>query len=616
MKERIVVIGGGLAGLTSGALLARRGLAVTVVENGYNPGGTCGIFRRKHITYDQGAAMLYGFGEHGFNAHRFVFNALEEPIDIIRHDLLYAVNFRGHRIPFPADIDEFITELARVFPKEEENLRRFYHDMQRMYHHVLVETPVYTTADETDKKAALQSIRRHPVSYLRFLGYLNKSAKALLQRYFTDPEIFQFFDKLTSTYCYATVEEAPAVMAAVMFVDNHEGGSYYPAGSTLFVPGKLEKVIEEHGGRMCLGTKATEIRFENGRAAGVRLDTGEMLDATQVIYSGTVWNLYDGLIPAGISTRKERVRARAMVPTYPSVVFYATVDKDVIPDTAAPIEMLVANPAELDENEVTVYIASIDDGTLCGEDEHTVVAVGPSFRDWPEERAAYREQKEEERIRLTAVLERKFPGFSAAVRHAEVATPRTVERYTMKNGGAVAGPKQMLGQHMFKRLRTRTRWPNLFCCGESTVMGTGTPTVTVSGVAAANAVLKRAGLVPYVYEENRADFVRLVPKPFTRDRLFADAPPEERAVLHGAMRCRLCESPACTKLHPADIRGIMRRVVVGNFIGAARAWHGQPADADALKTMEEHCIWSREGEAPVPIRDVIALVEEKTHGNV
>ena len=35
------------------------------------------------------------------------------------------------------------------------------------------------------------------------------------------------------------------MLAAVMFVDNHVGGSWYPAGSTLFLPGKLEKAIED-----------------------------------------------------------------------------------------------------------------------------------------------------------------------------------------------------------------------------------------------------------------------------------------------------------------------------------------------------------------------------------
>ena len=41
--------------------------------------------------------MLYGFGEKGFNAHRFVFNCLEEPIDMIRHDLLILRQFQRQK---------------------------------------------------------------------------------------------------------------------------------------------------------------------------------------------------------------------------------------------------------------------------------------------------------------------------------------------------------------------------------------------------------------------------------------------------------------------------------------------------------------------------------------
>ena len=264
MEYDAIIIGGGLAGLTAASLLAKRGLSVVVIDKSYNLGGSCGVFRRGHVTFDQGSAMLYGFGEHGYNAHRFVFNCLEEPIDIIRHDLLYIVNFKGRRIRFWPDVEEFADELAEVFPAEKENIHRFYRDMLQMYRHVMVENPSYNTADETNPRSALKSMLRHPASYVRFLSYLNKSTRDLLGKYFSDPEIFKFFDKLTSTYCYATVEEAPAVLAAVMFVDNHVGGSYYPAGSTLFLPGKLEKVIEEHGGDMLLESEAVSIIFENG----------------------------------------------------------------------------------------------------------------------------------------------------------------------------------------------------------------------------------------------------------------------------------------------------------------------------------------------------------------
>ena len=550
--------------------------------------------------------MLYGFGEKGFNAHRFVFNCLEEPIDIIRHDLLYCVNFKGKRIRFWADVDQFADELAEVFPSEKENIHRFYRDMMTMYRHVMVESPGYNTADETDGKTALKSMLKHPISYVRFLGYLNKSAKELLQKYFSDPEIFKFFDKLTSTYCYATVEEAPAVLAAVMFVDNHAGGSYYPAGSTLFVPGKLEKVIEEHGGEMFLQREVVSILFQGGKPTGVKLDDGRELFAPDIIYAGTVWNLYGKLIDRQYSTEQRREWAQKQVPTYPSVVLYAAVDRNVIPKDTAPIEMLVGNPDRLDESEVTAYILSIDDKTLCKEDEHTVVAIGPTFENWDTisaDEGEYQKKKQKEQSRLISVLEKRFTGFEKGVRYAEVATPKTIERYTMKNRGAVAGPKQMLGQHMFRRLHTRTEWDNLFCCGESTVMGTGTPTVTTSGLSAANALLKKLGKEPYVYQENMRNFVRIVEKPFTADRLYDGYDETSRRVMQKAMRCRLCESPTCTD--EIDIRGIMRRVAVGNFEGAKKCWLQNPVDRDFLEKCETTCICALESKPAVQIRDVI-----------
>ena len=60
-----------------------------------------------------------------YNPHRYVFNELEEPIDIIKHDNLYAINFEGHRIIFYEDIDKFIEELEKVFPKEKKTLKDF-----------------------------------------------------------------------------------------------------------------------------------------------------------------------------------------------------------------------------------------------------------------------------------------------------------------------------------------------------------------------------------------------------------------------------------------------------------------------------------------------------------
>ena len=611
-KYDVVLVGAGLAGLTAASLLAKKGLRVAVIEKSDQPGGCCGIFRRGETTFDQGSAMLYGFGEHGFNAHRFVMNCLEEPIDVLKHELLYVVNYDGQRVRFYADVDRFTEELSRVFPTQERQIKRFYRDMTTLYRHIMVESPSYTTADETDPMDGLRGIMRHPVSYIRFLSYLNQSAKSLLKQYFTDPAIYNFFDKLTSTYCYATVEEAPAVLATVMFVDNHTGGSWYPAGSTLFLPGKLEKVIEEHGGDMILGREVVSILFDAGKPSGVLLDGGTRLTADDIVYSGTVWNLYDKIIDPAYSSQKRRDWAKSLAPTYPSVVLYAEVDRAVIPADTAPVEMLVGNPEQIDESEVTAYLFSIDDRSLCRADAHAVMAIGPTFQNWTNaDNAEYRQLKETEQQRLIAVLERRFPGFSAAVRYAEVATPRTIERYTLKNGGAVAGPKQMLGQHMFRRMHTKSEWDNLYYCGESTVMGTGTPTVTTSGLSAANAILKKRGIPPFVYDKHQKNVVRQLPIPFTADQLYADEPEPRRSIMRAAMRCRFCEHPTCCGKNGTDIPGILRRVAVGNFAGAKKRLGEHPASTETLMQYESRCIRRLEGGTGVEIKRIIESLTEE-----
>ena len=66
--------------------------------------------------------------------------------------------------------------------------------------------------------------------------------------------------------------------------------------------------------------------------------------------------------------------------------------------------------------------------------------------------------------------EKRFPGFEKGLYYAELATPRTLERLVMKENGAVAGPKQQLGQHMMKRLKAKGEIEGLYNCGEATVM--------------------------------------------------------------------------------------------------------------------------------------------------
>lgn len=594
-KYDVIVIGAGISGLTAGALLAKRGMKVAVLEAAKDPGGSCGIFKRDQIIYEQGAAMLYGFGPRGFNPHRFVFNVLEEPITMIKHDALYMIHFGADDITFYEDMELFLKELIRVFPEEEKGIRRFYKDMTKLYEDVIVSTPLFVSPDVISSKQASKQFKEHPYSYLKFLSYMNRNMKWLLQKYFKGDKILRFFDKMTSTYCYSNVEEAPAVLGAVMLVDNHVGGSYYPAGSTLQMIGKLEKSIEEHGGDVICQCKVSHICIKNMTAIGVRTEQNKVIKADAILYSGNIWALYEDMLYGKKKCEYE--------PSYSSLVLYALIQNDCIPDDALPIEMFVSEKDKIDESEITTYLMSIDDHTLCPAGYHVLTAIGPSFRNWPEGHGewygtkAYEIQKEREMERMIAVLQRRYRGIRKCIVYSELATPSTLMHYCRKYHGSVAGPKQKIGQHMMKRQHVKTDIDGLYCCGEGTIMGTGTPAVTVSAISAANYILRKAGRTEYSRDDVHCDYVTIV------------KPPYQRKETNPACRCNFCEHAKCEEACPYGVKisEINRKLSVFNITGAKKllmAIHDFPCKTCKEKNCENVCPL-RDTKYPVPICELL-----------
>jgi len=112
--KTVLVIGAGLSGLTTAALLSKSGFAVKVVEKSHQPGGSSGAFKRNGNIFDIGSAMMFGFGETGFNPHTLLFNEIEEPIEVIQHKAMYRMHYGDDVITFWNDFDSFYRELEKI----------------------------------------------------------------------------------------------------------------------------------------------------------------------------------------------------------------------------------------------------------------------------------------------------------------------------------------------------------------------------------------------------------------------------------------------------------------------------------------------------------------------
>ena len=72
-KTEIVVVGAGIAVLTSAAILSKLGLSVTLIGSHTQSGGCAGTFKRKRYIFDVGATQVAGLEEGGIHSKIFKF---------------------------------------------------------------------------------------------------------------------------------------------------------------------------------------------------------------------------------------------------------------------------------------------------------------------------------------------------------------------------------------------------------------------------------------------------------------------------------------------------------------------------------------------------------------
>ena len=619
----VVVVGAGIGGLTAAALLAKKGLQVLLIEQHYMPGGCCGAIRRQGVTLDVGATVLYGFGERGYNVHRFVMNELEEEIDMIPREAIYHMHVEDYSIIFWRQFDLFFQQLVDLFPDQEKELKRFYDDLFGLYEGSILKHETVVPPTEMPPVETLRRILTNPVGMMRMLPLMSKSARSLFKRFFTDRKIVDFFDMLTRTFSYVDADECPAILSVTMFADNHIGGAYYPAGSPQMLSNKLEKAVERYGGEILYRHLVDEILITDGTAVGVRLADGTEIRADRVVSDATVWNLYGKLVRPRHIAPKRMQWAQRLVPSHSNMMLYIRADAKAIPADARPMEILVEDPKKVDGHGITVYIPTLMDPTVSPPGTLSITISAVSTLKWPRpwdpsyQSEAYKKQKEQEAEKILERLKPRFPDLRRHIQSMDIGTPSTIERYTLKNWGNVGGPKQMLGQHMMKRLKARSDWKNLYLVGDSTVLGLGVLPATTSAVGAANTVLKDLGMAEYRPRSFAKQFVRFVevrPWEAAPDPL---APITEASAKRIARDCDHCEEAGCMRACPAgiDLVGFHRRVESGNFAGAVRSMRERNPLAEicghvcpAERFCEKTCNRLSYAGGPVRIADLHAWV--------
>lgn len=471
----VIVVGAGIGGLTCGALLAKRGYKVLVLEQHYLVGGYCSSFKRMGFTFNAGVEDVSGLWEKGPVAYLLRELGLRKEDFFVRNTVRYI--FRGEVVDAPHSLEEFVELLAGRFPAESESIRAFFEEARMAYEECYRDAEVYGVplpAELIVKVFGEKKLLDYPREHPHFYDWMNKTFRQKLDEFFRDEGLKAFLSALLS-YVGAPPDKTLASTALTACVSYYIHGGYFTRGGAQKFADALKSVIEENGGRVLLMHKVDKILVESGEVKGVR--AGGRVFRSPVVVSNVNAKTTLLELVGEESLSKEYVEYLKSLRMSPSAfMVFLGVDMDL-----SNYPTLIKN---MDEGYEIVINSNADPSLAPRGKASVTLLTSANYHEFPERGTEeYLEKKRSTAEDLLRKAEKVIPGLSERVVVLDAATPKTFERYVSMPEGAIYAFDQSTET---KRPFFKTPVKGLYLVGASTFPGGGIEAVVISGVICAN----------------------------------------------------------------------------------------------------------------------------------
>ncbi len=484
-QTRIIVIGAGIGGLTAGALLARRGYSVLILDQALVPGGCASTFKRQGFTFDVGATQVAGLEPGGIHHRIFSELAIDLP-EATPCDPACAVYLPGESTPINVwrDQKKWQEERQRQFPGSEP----FWQLMATLFNaswEFQGRDPVLPPRNLWDLGQLIQAVR--PSTFITAPFTLFTVGDALrLCGLGNNQRLRTFLDLQLKLYSQVNADETALLYAATaLSVSQLPQGLFHLQGSMQVLSDRLVQALERDGGKLLMRYTVEQIQTENGQATAVVIKnqkTGEVWTqaADHIVANVTVQNLTQLLGEQATFGYKNRVEKLPQASG--AFVVYLGVDASAIPLDCPPHLQFMydANGPIGENNSLFVSVSHPGDGRA-PDGKATIIAS--SFVDpTPWWREDYEELKQKYTQEAIARLNQYFYLKPETIIHQEAATPRTFARYTARDRGIVGGIGQRIPTFGPFGFANRTPINHLWLVGDSTHPGEGTAGVSYSAL--------------------------------------------------------------------------------------------------------------------------------------
>ncbi len=462
-QKHVIIIGGGLTGLSAGCYARASGFRTTIIEHNLSLGGLCTAWQRGPYTIDgcirwlTGGAFLRYYDELGIT------KSVE--LGTLEQFVTYRNVTQNIEVSITRDLAALERTLVRLSPDDTVELRRLFEAVEKF--------PAVESEQAEEVTGFYEWLATVGNTHEEFSRFLVPHWRYMTET-FKGPIVMKCFMSLCPP-------EAPATFLLFLLAYLGKGCLHFPKGGTASFRDALIDSYHRLGGEERVHATADEILVEGDRVTGVRLANGEIMHADAVISTAsapeTVLRLLGGRY-SGDETRRRLKEWMLFPPTLIASFGVALSFSDLPPNLA--IDGI--NPFEVGGASNEFVVLKFWKAPDFAPPGHSVVQVflNGNYDWWATRGTRYNAEKDALAEVVLEQLSPYFPGIREAVKVIDIATPMTFWKQVRSWHGAFRG--WMPGHEGRCTVdKTLPGLTGLYMAGQWVDLGGGVPTSIVSG---------------------------------------------------------------------------------------------------------------------------------------
>jgi phytoene dehydrogenase-like protein len=434
--KHVVIIGGGLGGLTSGAMLAKDGYRVTVLEQHVLPGGCATTFRRKG-GYRCEVGLHEMDGVYSSETVQGVFDYLDvyKNMEFVKPNEFFSHQSDRLSFDMPENVLDARSRLIERYPQEEKGIEQYFALIKVLHDQI-----------EKIQKARWWEMALAPMIFFPLFRYSRTSVKEIMEKFFEDEEL-KLLLNTNVQYYHNKISELSILFHSVAQYSFYNGGGYFIKGGSQILSDHLVSIIKQHGGEVILGANVTSMETEAKRVASVtyeRREASHTLSADLVISNIAPAPTYALADVAYEETKDTSVSLlsiyigfkhdlKSVYGQNPYTTFFF---KEI--DTIEKYDHF--NGSLEEQGFVFTDYSQIDSGLTPEGKSFGVMCSVDSLEEWEGlDEETYKAKKARIADRYLDALSQTYPDIREHIEFVEVGTARTMQHYLKTPGGTAYG---------------------------------------------------------------------------------------------------------------------------------------------------------------------------------